>query len=171
MTHLKTDTRARLHEAVNFVLGILMMVFAGTAIAQVEVANSVAKVETYVDKQGVAQRRLVNADSVVPGDELRYTISFTNSGEGEVDAGSIVITNPVPQSTEYIDGTAFGAGTEILFSADQGVTFELGEKLKVLKQGEEEIASAKEYTTIQWQFLSALEPGETGQVSFNVKLK
>ena len=50
MTHLKTDTRARLHETVNFVLGIWMMVFAGTAIAQVEVANSVAKVETYVDK-------------------------------------------------------------------------------------------------------------------------
>lgn len=171
MTHLNKDTRARWHGAVNFVLGILMTVVAASAAAQVEVANSVAKVETYVDQQGVAQRRLVDADSVVPGDELRYTISFTNAGEGQVDAGSIVITNPVPDSTEYIDGTAFGSGTEILFSADQGVTFDLGENLKVLKQGAEAAASAREYTTIQWQFLSTLEPGETGQVSFNVKLK
>ncbi len=171
MTHLDKDTRARWHGAVNFVLGILISVVATSAVAQVEMANSVAKVETYVDEQGVAQRRLVDADSVVPGDELRYTISFTNAGEGEVDAGSIVITNPVPQSTEYIDGTAFGSGTEILFSADQGVTFGSGSKLKVLKQGAEQIASAREYTTIQWQFGSALGPGETGQVSFNVKLK
>ena len=88
-----------------------------------------------------------------------------------VDAGSIVITNPVPTSTQYIDGTAFGAGTQIRFSADQGVTFDADSDLKIVKSGVEQLAAAQDYTTIQWQFQPNLAPGETGQVSFNVKLK
>ncbi len=171
MTQLNMDRPKRWHGAAYLVLAVAGLLLAPVANAQVKVANSVQKVETYVDEQGVAQRRLVGVDSVVPGDELRYTISFTNAGEGDVDAGSIVITNPVPENTEYLDGTANGAGTQILFSADSGTTFGEGAELKVVSDGARRIAAARDYTTIQWQFVPTLAPGETGHVSFNVKLK
>jgi uncharacterized repeat protein (TIGR01451 family) len=113
---------------------------------------------------------MVDANSVVPGDELRYTITFTNDGGETVDAGSVVITNPLPDETEYLDGTAFGSGTDIVFSVD-GENFAAPEALSVIQDGVEAPASAKDYHSIRWAFRPALEPGETGNVSFSVRLK
>ena len=149
---------------------IVGLLLAANAAAQVTLSNSVKKVETVVNEDGEAERRLIDAVSVVPGDELRYTITFTNDGGEVVDAGSIVITNPIPEATEYLDGTAFGAGTEIVFSTD-GVSFADPAELVVEEAGTEAPASAKDYKTIRWVFAPELEPGETGNVSFNVRLK
>ena len=108
--------------AVRFFVTTLCLIAAvatsATAAAQVVLKNSVQKVETFVNEAGEPERRLVDADSVVPGDELRYTITFMNDGGETVDAGSVVITNPIPDETEYLDGTAFGSGTDIVFSVD-----------------------------------------------------
>lgn len=168
MTPLNMDWQKRVTGLVP-VVGMLLWACAGLAMAEVNITNKVQKVETYVDEEGVAQRRLVDADSVIPGDELRYTIEFTNRGEDVVDAGSIVITNPIPQSTVYVDGTAFGSGTQILFSIDDGATFATPAQLSQVSL--EQPRSAKDYTTIRWQFEPVLTPGETGHVSFNVRLK
>jgi uncharacterized repeat protein (TIGR01451 family) len=140
------------------------------AAAQVTLENSVQKVETFVNEVGEPQRRLVDADSVVAGDELRYTITFTNDGGETVDAGSVVITNPIPAQTEYLDRTASGSGTEVVFSVD-GVDFAAPNALTVSRDGGEVRASAKDYRSIRWIFRPALEPGETGSVSFNVVLQ
>lgn len=139
--------------------------------AEVTLTSAVKKVETYVDDDGSAARRMVNADSVIPGDELRYTITFSNKGDQVADAGSVVITNPIPPETAYVEGTAFGAGTDIVFSADGGQTFATPEALLVVRDGVEIPADAKDYTTIRWVFNPELRPGETGDVSFNVRLK
>ena len=84
-----------------FVIAALFAVSA-TATAEVTLENSVQKVETFVNESGELERRLVDADSVVPGDELRYTIRFSNEGTEVVDASSIVITNPIPEKTCFI---------------------------------------------------------------------
>lgn len=148
----------------------LILVAAGPAAAQVALENTVQKVETFVNEAGEPQRRLVDADSVVPGDELRYTITFTNNGAEVVDAGSIVITNPIPAETDYLDGTAAGSETEIDYSVD-GENFGSAEELTISQGEAEVIASAKDYQSIRWVFQPALEPGESGDVSFGVRLK
>lgn len=153
------------------ILSLALLLVAPLAAAQVALDNSVKKVETFVDEDGVPQRRLVDVDSVVPGDELRYTITFTNEGAENVDAGSIVITNPIPNDTEYLDGTAFGSGTDITFSTDAGGSFDDPDQLSVARSGTSVPAMAKDYTTIRWQFNPQLKPGETSFVSFNVRLK
>lgn len=177
MTLIEKDMTMRSsvnREAVRFVVTTLCLFVAAaisaTAAAQVTLENSVQKVETFVNEAGEPQRRLVDAGSVVPGDELRYTITFTNDGGETVDAGSVVITNPIPEETEYLDGTAFGSGTDIVFSVD-GENFAAPEALTVIQAGVETPASAKDYTSIRWVFRPALEPGETGNVSFSVRLK
>lgn len=143
---------------------------ASAAEAQVRLENTIKKVETFVNEAGDVERRLVDANSVVPGDELQYTVRFTNEGTLPVDAGTIVITDAIPAHTEYLEGTAFGAGTEVMFSVD-GEAFGQPDELNVVKEGAEMIASARDYRSIRWTFAPALEPGETGHVSFNVRLK
>jgi uncharacterized repeat protein (TIGR01451 family) len=146
------------------------LVLSAHATAEVTLENSVQKVETFVNESGETERRLLDADSVVPGDELRYTIQFTNNGSDVVDANSVVITNPIPENTEYLDDTAFGSGTVIVYSLD-GEAFAAPEALTVMDQGVEVSASAKEYRAIRWIFEPELKPGESSHVSFNVRLK
>jgi uncharacterized repeat protein (TIGR01451 family) len=178
MTHFNTESRSQTQGrqardilgAWRLLLTTSLLVAASSAAAQVALENTVQKVETFVNEAGEPQRRLVDADSVVPGDELRYTITFANKGPEVVDAGSIVITNPIPPETTYLDGTAFGSGTEIDYSVD-GENFGLAEALTISQGDAEVIASAKDYQSIRWVFQPALEPGETGNVSFSVRLK
>lgn len=178
MTHLNMDriVRCSLNQSRRAVrmLTVVFAVFlagaASVAHAQVQLDNTIKKVETFVNADGEVERRLVNASSVVPGDELQYTVRFTNSGENPVDAGSIVITDVVPVHTEYLDGTAFGAGTDIWYSVD-GEMYAPPAELMVVVDGAETLASAKEYRSIRWTFGPALEPGDSGYISFNVRLK
>ena len=151
--------------------GVALIAFAIGANAQVTLHNAVQKVERFVNDAGRVETRLVTADEVVPGDELHYTIVFENSGQAPVDPDSIVITNPVPEQTEYIDGTASGTGTDVVFSVDQGGQFAQADVLTMSAGDENVPASARDYTTIRWMFSPSLEPGEKSEVSFNVRLK
>lgn len=178
MTQLNMDKTLRcgLNQSIRAVrlltvtLTVLFTFAASAAEAQVRLDNTIKKVETFVNKAGDVERRLVDANSVVPGDELQYTVRFTNNGNEPVDAGTIVITDAVPAHTEYLDGTAFGAGTDIWFSVD-GEMFASPAELSVVKDGAELLAAAKDYRSIRWTFGPKLKSGDSGYVSFNVRLK
>lgn len=141
-----------------------------SAVAAVALVHSVEKIERATAADGTVTVTHVAADPVIPGDELRYTITFSNEGDAPVDAGSIVITNPLPAEVTYLAGSAFGAGTQITFSVD-GATFDAPEKLKVTIDGVEVTAPADSYTAIRWQFTPELAAGAKSHVSFNARLK
>ncbi|MEM9622701.1 MAG: hypothetical protein AAF993_13700 [Pseudomonadota bacterium] len=167
---MKTTTQPAGRPWWNTMLLLMLCVLpAMGAQAEVRLDNSIKKVESFVDDNGNVERRLVPADKVVPGDELQYTVAFTNAGDAAVDAGTIVITDVIPAHTFYVDGTAYGAGTEITFSVD-GKNFASPAELKSDRPEVNGIAQAGEYQAIQWAFGPALHPGETGRVSFNVRL-
>ena len=155
--------------AIRFIVAVWCLSVSGTGVAQVKLESTVMKVEAVVNEQGVAERHLFDAERVLPGDELRYTILFNNEGTQVVDARSIVITNPIPADTEYLEGTASGLATEIVFSVD-GETFGRPEELLVF-DGEREVpATAEDYRIIRWTFQPSLAPGESSDVSFNIVL-
>jgi len=141
------------------------------ALAEVALSTTVQELERVVAPDGSVSSQLVAPDKVVPGDDMHYTITFRNAGKTAVDAGTVVITNPVPENTTYIGESAFGAGTTILFSVDGGAVFRKANELTVVRDGVEVPASANDYTTIRWTFGPALAPGAQGNVSFNVRLK
>ncbi|MCP5183142.1 MAG: DUF11 domain-containing protein [Pseudomonadales bacterium] len=161
------STRRLLGFVLAFAVGGLPL----SALAQVTLVTSVQKEVIEMDENGQPVRRLVDAANVVPGDTLHYVISFSNKGDQTVDPDSIVITNPLPPDTVYLEGTAQGSGTVITFSVDSGNSFGRPEELKVEKEGEEVAAQAADYTTIRWAFTNALESGRTGDVSFSVRLR
>ena len=95
---------------------------ASPATAEVTLETDVTKVESTLDTGGRVKRELVPVEEVVPGEELRYTIIFTNASETPVDAERIIITNPIPDGTRYVPGTAGGEDARVEYSID-GETF------------------------------------------------
>lgn len=154
---------------------VLLSLMTAGAFAEGEILlrNQVQKVEYFTNDQGERESRLIEPASVVPGDELRYTIFFENvSADVVVDAGSVVITNPVPPQVVYLEDSAFGAGTAITYSADMGENWGAPEELVVVADdGSERLAMPAEYTHIRWVFEPALEPGQRGSVFFRARLR
>jgi len=141
------------------------------AFAAVTLTTTVQKVEHVKAADGTVSSRLVPADKVVPGDELKYTIVFRNDTKVPVDAGTVVVTNPVPENTMYLADSAFGSGTKIQFSVDGAKSFGSPDDLTVVRDGVQVPASGADYTTIRWTFGPALAPAAQSFVSFNVRLK
>lgn len=162
--------RKEVNKTFFMMLAGLTLLLGLNAQAEVKLENTIQKVETFVNEAGEVERRLIDAASIVPGDELMYVVRFTNQGDAPVDAGSIVITDAIPEHTEYLGGTAFGAGTDVSFSLD-GESFAAPAALLVDVGGVEAPAEAADYRAIRWHFGPALQPGEAGFVSFNVRLK
>ena len=124
----------------------------------------------FIDESGQEATRLVPVSTVVPGDEVIYTISFTNISEEPAE--NVTITNAVPEHMAYVGDTAFGPGTEVSFSVDGGFSYGSPGELTVTDDdGEERPANASDYTHIRWVMRSNLEPGSKGFARFRAQLK
>jgi uncharacterized repeat protein (TIGR01451 family) len=155
----------------RIVAALVLSLWMAPAFAEVTLTNTVQKVERVTAQDGTVTTRLIPAEKVVPGDEMHYTIVFRNDAQVPVDAGTIVITNPIPENTVYVADTAFGSGTAITFSVDGAKTFGSPDELTVVRDGQTVPASNADYTTIRWTFGPSLAPAAQSYVSFNVRLK
>lgn len=134
------------------------------------VVQSLAEQEVEVKlPSGKTEKKLQAVAKAVPGSEVIYTTRFAN--QGKQAAGNIAVTNPVPENTSYVAGSAFGDNTTITFSLD-GKTFNTPDKLKIkTPDGKERSAVPTEYTAIRWTYKGELSVGKTGEVGFRVKIK
>ena len=151
-------------------LGLMALLFCSGAIAQDQInfQNIAEKEETFINEDGEPETRLIPAELVVPGEVIVFTSRFTNIGT-EV-ATNLVINNPVPENVVYIDFSARGDNSVVLFSVD-GETFGAPNELTVSNdQGGQRSARAEDYSAIRWELQEDLEPGETGEVSFRARL-
>ena len=131
-------------------------------IAEMEVKKTNAKGEVTIKREAVK--------TATPGTEVIYTIKARNTGKE--NANSVVVTNPIPKQMTYIDGSAFGAGTDITFSVDGGKNYAKPNKLTVKdKDGKDIPATASDYTTVRWIFNFALKPGQEAAVWYRAKVK
>ena len=149
---------------------LILAMFSSQVMAQIEL-KTVAEVEvTEIDKQGKKIVKRTAPTNVVPGTEVIYTITAKNTGNEPAD--NIVVTNPVPKETVYVDGSAFGAGTNITFSVDGGKSYAKAGKLTVKdKAGKDRAATAKDYTHVRWTFQFNLQPGQEAPVWYRARVK
>jgi uncharacterized repeat protein (TIGR01451 family) len=84
--------------------------------------TEVFEVERVLDAAGMVERRLVPAEDLVAGDELRYLIRLRNTGPARIEAGRIQVRTPVPEGVRFLPGSAGGAGTLVEYAVD-GMTF------------------------------------------------
>ncbi len=122
-----------------------------------------------VDDNGKKVTRRIEADTIVPGDEVIYTIHYLNRSSKPAD--NVFITIPVPEHTTYRSGSARGGDTDITFSVDGGKRYGRAEELSITPEnGVERPATASDYTHIKWKFRVPLPPGASGAVSYRAVL-
>lgn len=158
----------------SFVLALALALPAAAAPASssgtVEVTIAGQMEQEYRNDKGEKAKRLVPITKIVPGDEVIYTITYENKGKQPADR--VIVTDPIPAEVTYVDGSAFGPGTEIEFSADGGKTWGAPAALKVKgADGKERAAVAADYTHVRWKLAASVAPGQKGFVRFRAVLK
>jgi uncharacterized repeat protein (TIGR01451 family) len=135
--------------------------------------KSIAEVETTIknEKGEKSTKRLdAAAATKVPGDTVAFTTLYTNTGKEPATA--VVIDNPVPEHTTYVDQSAEGIDTRIDFSVDNGKTYGAPDKLTIKDAtGTVRRATAADYTNVRWTLTKPLAAGGRGSVSFKAKIK
>lgn len=131
----------------------------------------VAEKEVVVtDAQGNKQTKRGETAKVVPGDEIIYTITYTNISDKPAE--NVFITNPVPEHMSYKDGSAAGIGANITFSVDSGATYDTPAKLRVKNpDGTLRPAVGADYTHIRWTLQKPLTQKGKGNVEYRAILK
>lgn len=65
----------------------------------------------------------------IPGNDVYYTLTVTNSGDGRTDAGTLFLADPIPAEVEFFNGDIDGAGPAtgaVYFTqSGAGLTFSL----------------------------------------------
>lgn len=151
---------------------LLILVPFATAVASGPLSvRTVAQIEQVVTlADGTERTELVDVTTVVPGDEVVYTITFTNTGDAPAEA--VTITDPVPAEMRYIAGSAFGPGTDVRFSVDGGQSWgEPGQLTVMDENGNERPATAVDYTHIRWQMRHPIAAGKRGFARFKASLR
>jgi uncharacterized repeat protein (TIGR01451 family) len=135
--------------------------------------NITAEKEVAVTEGDRVIKKRVAAQTIEPGEEIVYTIRYTN--RGDLEATNVDVKNPVPSNTVYVGGSATGKGADITFSADGGKNF--GKASSVTYQVTEangkqstRKASPENYTNIRW-IIKRVDPGQSGELGYRVRVK
>lgn len=133
--------------------------------------TSLAEIESVItDESGKQTVKRIPAKKVVPGKDVIYTLVFENTGT--LPGNDIVIQNPIPEHTVYKVDSASGSDTRVSYSVDGGKSFASAEALTVKQpDGSTRQATAADYTTIRWEYIKPLPPGEKSSVEFRVVLR
>ncbi len=113
--------------------------------------------------------KLIEPESIVPGDKVVYTTAYHNKGDQKAD--QVAITNTVPENLVYIDGSAEQSNVPVTFSFDGGKNFDAAEKLIIKNSdGTDRAATSKDYTHIRW-IIESVASQNKGVVQFSAKLE
>lgn len=164
---MKIQTKKRIKIALLLCFGLCL---SNTyADGTIEVTSQAFKRQLVETEDGNKSYQLVVPEIAIPGDEILYVNTIKNTGDAI--ANNIQIDNPIPNNSAYVGGSAFGSGTTILFSVDDGKTFATPDKLMIIRGGEKVVADPDEYTNIRWVFAPDLLPGKESKVTFKAVIK
>lgn len=109
--------------------------------------------------------KLVDAASVVPQDQLVFTVSYRNTSNQPVT--DLLIVNPVPSTVRVAEQSA--ASTEV--SVDGGTRWGRLAQLTIAKaDGTRVPATVDDISHMRW-VVARIEPGEAGTVSFRAAVR
>jgi uncharacterized repeat protein (TIGR01451 family) len=154
-----------------FFLAIPLLLSGAVALANAPAGSILVK--TVAEQEQAAadgSLRLVPAAKVLPGREVVYTVTVENIGHDV--ARDVVVTNPVPEHTRYLDGSAFGPGTELTFSVDGGHRFAGPGDLVVRDAlGSARAATPADYTHIRFVLKNPLNGGAVAMARYRTVVR
>ena len=117
-----------------------------------------------------ARPQLVQAEDLSPGDALVVTVTFLNTTQHALDG--VRITQPIPPSMRYLEGSGVGPGSQVLYSVDGGATYGQPNELGVVAaDGVRRAATAADYTHVRWLIKAPLAPGARAFVRFRATVR
>jgi uncharacterized repeat protein (TIGR01451 family) len=131
--------------------------------------KAIAEIVKPTSRGGRETTELVNADEVVPGDEVIYTLEIRNTSA--VALAPPTVDYPVPAHMRYVANSAIGAGAEVSYSVDQGRSFDRPENLKIADAHGERPATAADYTHIRWRLTHVLKGNSVAMAHFRAVVK
>lgn len=165
-------------KALTFIFFLTSIIFlTGVSHAQQEDTKldlkTTAQKEVKIRKDGKITIKRIALDKASPGDIVVYTITYLNVGKGS--AVEAVIIDPIPSGTVYIPVTAEGKDAEVMYSIDNGRSWQRPPLMMQIKKPdgalESKIVPADRYTHVKWVIKKPILPGQTGWVSFKVSVK
>ncbi|CCK76487.1 conserved hypothetical protein [Oleispira antarctica RB-8] len=145
------------------------LILSSTANAEVTLKNNVFEVVIATAEDGSQTEQWRAPDKILPGEKVGYQINFKNNGDEP--AADIIIVNPIPEHTIYVQNSAKGLNTTIEFSVNNGKTFALPSQLFMEKDGQRVQAEAADYTQVRWILDKPLTAGASSTVQYIVKIK
>lgn len=169
---MTTLTRPRFTPAVPrfLFLGLLLLfgTVAGTALAQ-DLSSAVQlRLEMFVVTQVEGQEQYTASITARAGETVEYRILAVNHAQEALQAGTVIITVPIPSDTTFLQNSAVPVSEDVLveFRAE-GSEF-MTPPVFVVDNGNRRLAGADEYTGVRWTLLTPLAPGAEREFSFRV---
>ncbi|WP_228064347.1 DUF11 domain-containing protein [Novilysobacter avium] len=153
----------------GWLLAGMAMLSMGTAAAAggVELNAQVFQQVEVKNADGSITLKAEPANSVVPGSEVTYVVTYRNTGATAADA--VKIDNPVPADLVYVASAGDRAVDAV--SVDGGTQYGVLAGLTVVGQdGQSRPAQAADVTHLRW-VLGRLVAGAEGTVSFVARVK
>ena len=122
-----------------------------------------------IDANGEDALTFAPATDVEPGQQLRYSLTYTNEGPEPADSVSLVM--PIPSEVTYLEGSAEGSAGTVTFSADNGQTYAMRDALMIGEAENSRIANASEITHVKWAFGAPIAPADSDAISYMAVLK
>lgn len=174
--NLTTHHRYSFGESVRYSGAHALRILAATVLVMLALNTSAA--ENKVEVQLLAEVKVSS-----PGPDNKPIAHFAPAGtlsQGEIVYYSVrirnptaeylrdvVVVQPIPANTTYVERSASGPGTDIQFSADGGQTFAPEGRVTFTDlSGVQHAATAKDYTHVRWQLRNALAPAATALARF-----
>lgn len=139
------------------------------------VEQQVERVIVIEDEEGGLEMELLPAEEVKPGEQLFYSVTYSNPSEAP--AKDVVLTLPVPSEVSLLEESAMAEYDQasVDFSLDGGETYVPREQL-IAESGLKEIQPVnvtmpEEITHMRWTFNREIGPKDSGKIFFAAVLK
>ncbi|MCK4529998.1 MAG: DUF11 domain-containing protein [Candidatus Marinimicrobia bacterium] len=111
--------------------------------------------EVQINGPTLTLSKSVDKSSASPGDTITYTVTYSNTGNG--NATYVFILESIPDNTDYIPTSAQGTNMTITYSHNNGSSYDSSETAPV--------------TDLSFQLSGTLTFGSSDNVQFKVKVK
>lgn len=112
-----------------------------------------------VDADGRSKESFAPVATIVPGEEIVYTVQCENRGSASTSGA--IVTLPIPPETRFVAGSADQPDTDVVYSVDRGATFSRLEDLTITNAaGAVRPAQSGDVTAVRWTLLGELASGQ-----------
>jgi len=148
---------------------VSVQLWAGDKNATVVVTSVSLQLKKVKDDDGNIVEKWLKATRVVPKTIIKYVNTIHNNSDENIS--DIKLANPVNKNVFYLADTAKSEqNATIIYSIDNGKSFDEPKNLKIGEGDDERVALAREYNAVEW-IIDNIEANSSSSVEFKVEIR